>query len=165
MSGQWIVTLVPPARPAPRAAAWSGRAAAWLLMSLGADSGQRRARDLRRLAREVEGEQPELARELRGIAMHEASLQARLPKKSDPVWLRAARAVAGKLAAVRERVRTAWQRSPRDAARVAETRAAATAREAAEVRCMAHLFDKSDPGFAADLYAAADRHERASLAE
>ncbi len=31
--------------------------------------------------------------------------------------------------------------------------------EAAEVRAMAELYRKVDPGFAADLYAAADRHE------
>jgi hypothetical protein len=56
-----------------------------------------------------------------------------------------------------------WRRSQPDAASVQETDAEAAAREAAEVRRMAHLFDKTDPGFAADLYAAADRHERVSL--
>jgi hypothetical protein len=34
-------------------------------------------------------------------------------------------------------------------------------REAAEVRALAHSYRKTDPGFAADLYAAADRHELA----
>ena len=91
MSGQWIVTLVPPARPVPRGAAWGGRAAAWVLMRLGA-------------------------------------LRAEQHDASGP-----------------------------------ENRSEAAAREAAEVRRMAHWFDKTDPGFAADLYAAADRHERASL--
>lgn len=36
----------------------------------------------------------------------------------------------------------------------------AVAREAQEVRDMAHSYAKTDPGFAADLYAAAARHER-----
>jgi hypothetical protein len=34
------------------------------------------------------------------------------------------------------------------------------AREAAEVREMAHRLQHSEPGFASDLLAAADRHER-----
>lgn len=33
------------------------------------------------------------------------------------------------------------------------------AREAADVRTMARQYLKTDPGFAADLFAAADRHE------
>jgi hypothetical protein len=33
------------------------------------------------------------------------------------------------------------------------------AREAADVRVMARQYLKTDPGFAADLFAAADRHE------
>ena len=33
------------------------------------------------------------------------------------------------------------------------------AREAQEVRAIAHRWERSDPGFAADLYAAAARHE------
>jgi hypothetical protein len=57
----------------------------------------------------------------------------------------------------------AWRRSPQQGAGVPETHAEAAAREAAEVRQMAQWFDKTDPSFAADLYAAADRHERASL--
>ncbi|HEY0818944.1 MAG TPA: hypothetical protein VGD46_09215 [Rhizobacter sp.] len=32
-------------------------------------------------------------------------------------------------------------------------------REAARVRAMAHQFESSDPRFASELYAAADRHE------
>ena len=32
-------------------------------------------------------------------------------------------------------------------------------REAARVRAMAHRFESSDPRFASELYAAADRHE------
>jgi hypothetical protein len=36
----------------------------------------------------------------------------------------------------------------------------AVSREAQEVREMAHSYSKTDPGFAADLYAAAARHER-----
>jgi hypothetical protein len=37
-------------------------------------------------------------------------------------------------------------------------------REAAEVRRLAAQVSHSDPGFAADLYAAADRHERVAPA-
>lgn len=33
------------------------------------------------------------------------------------------------------------------------------AQEAAQVRALAHQFEASDPRFAAELYAAADRHE------
>ena len=113
MSGQWIVTLVPPARPVPRGAAWGGRAAAWVLMRLGA--------------------------------------------------LRAVRTITGKLEAAGGYARGAWRRSRQHGASVPETLAEAAAREAAEVRQMAQWFDKTDPSFAADLYAAADRHERASL--
>ena len=39
------------------------------------------------------------------------------------------------------------------------TKERATAREAEQVRRMAHTFSRTDPGFAADLYAAAMRHE------
>ena len=35
-----------------------------------------------------------------------------------------------------------------------------TAYDSAAVRALADSFRKSDPGFASDLYAAADRHER-----
>lgn len=35
--------------------------------------------------------------------------------------------------------------------------------EAAEVRAMAQGYRNSDPGFAADLFAAADRHERIDI--
>jgi hypothetical protein len=34
------------------------------------------------------------------------------------------------------------------------------AEEAADVRALADQYRRSDPGFASDLYAAADRHER-----
>ncbi|HVO05993.1 MAG TPA: hypothetical protein VMT83_04335 [Burkholderiaceae bacterium] len=40
----------------------------------------------------------------------------------------------------------------------------ATAKEAAMVRAMAHRHMSTDPGFAADLMAAADRHEAAANA-
>ncbi len=49
---------------------------------------KRRARDLLRMARELEREQPGLASELRGIAMHEAAAQARYPLKA---WVQALR--------------------------------------------------------------------------
>lgn len=38
--------------------------------------------------------------------------------------------------------------------------AAAVARELAGVRALADRYRRSDPGFASDLYAAADRYER-----
>jgi hypothetical protein len=52
-------------------------------------------------------------------------------------------------------------RSPLKAAQSAPalTRAEAAAREAEAVRNLAYSYSKTDPGFAADLYAAADRHE------
>ena len=40
----------------------------------------------------------------------------------------------------------------------------AVAREAQAVRDLAHSYTKTDPGFAADLYAAAERHERVNAA-
>lgn len=53
-----------------------------------------------------------------------------------------------------ERWRQAWLRLPRRPA------PRSAAQEAAEVRELAHHYRKSDPGFASDLFAAADRHER-----
>jgi hypothetical protein len=57
-----------------------------------------------------------------------------------------------------DRCRQAW--------RTATTRAEATPRgmaeELASVRALADSYRRSDPGFASDLYAAADRHELAS---
>lgn len=54
----------------------------------------------------------------------------------------------------------------RQAWRAATTRAEAKPRSAAEelaaVRALADSYRTSDPGFASDLYAAADRHELAS---
>ena len=38
-------------------------------------------------------------------------------------------------------------------------------RDAADVRALAYRHMKSDPGFAADLFAAADRHERLNANE
>ena len=45
--------------------------------------------------------------------------------------------------------------------RLAPARALSPAEEAARVRDLAGTYVKTDPGFAADLYAAADRYERA----
>jgi hypothetical protein len=42
----------------------------------------------------------------------------------------------------------------------ADTPQEAAAREAAPVRALADQYRRSDPGFASDLYAAADRYER-----
>jgi hypothetical protein len=110
MSGQWIVTLVPPSQPVPRGAAWGGLAAAWLLTGLGGDSGRHRQHDLQVMARELEHEQPQLAMELRGIAMHEASLQDRLPRKPNRLWPRLANAIARKLDDVRRHAQGARRR-------------------------------------------------------
>jgi hypothetical protein len=90
-------------------------------------------------------------------------LQARLPKKADPMWLRAAGSVAGKLAAASKHALAAWRKLPKQFESVHLTPAEAAVREAAEVRRLAYSYSKSDPGFAADLYAAAERHERAYL--
>ncbi len=46
----------------------------------------RRERELLRLAANVESEDPGLAAELRGIAMHEASAAARGPAPAQPAW-------------------------------------------------------------------------------
>lgn len=51
-------------------------------------------------------------------------------------------------------------RAVADLGRSAPPRAKSPAREAQEVREMAWSYRQSDPGFAADLAAAADRHER-----
>jgi hypothetical protein len=72
---------------------------------------KRRARDLLRMARQVEGEQPGLAIELRGIAMHEAAAQARYPHKGDSMWHRAGRAASRAAAWVRA-LRVLWSVAP-----------------------------------------------------
>jgi hypothetical protein len=43
----------------------------------------------------------------------------------------------------------------------AEPAPSSAAEELASVRALADSYRRSDPGFASDLYAAADRHERA----
>jgi hypothetical protein len=58
-------------------------------------------------------------------------------------------------------VPSTWRLASRPTRKAAATSAAdAVSREAQEVREMAHSYSKTDPGFAADLYAAASRHER-----
>lgn len=75
-----IKTFTPHLGPVPRGAAWIGAAAARVLrgcslvvamLRVPPASGQ----DLRALAREVESDQPTLAAELRGIALHSDALQ------------------------------------------------------------------------------------------
>ncbi len=56
-----------------------------------------------------------------------------------------------------DRCRQAW----RAMTAKAEPAAASAAEELASVRALADSYRRSDPGFASDLYAAADRHERA----
>ena len=54
----------------------------------------------------------------------------------------------------------AWRVAPPPARRVtAHNRVESAAREAQQVRSLAHSYSRTDPGFAADLYAAAARHE------
>jgi hypothetical protein len=74
MPSHIIKTLVPPRPAAPRAAEWIATAVARLLTS--AMHAPRREQDLLALAGEVEREQPGLACELRGIAMHVAAASA-----------------------------------------------------------------------------------------
>jgi hypothetical protein len=69
--------MVPPPVPEPRMARVVGTAAAWLCaraaglaQALARRARARRGGELRALASEVECEQPVLAAELRGIAMH-----------------------------------------------------------------------------------------------
>lgn len=64
------------------------------------------------------------------------------------------------LSASAQRVLTAL-RAALPQRRVAQARALTPAEEAARVREMASTYVKTDPGFAADLFAAADRYERA----
>jgi len=54
------------------------------------------------------------------------------------------------------RIRQAWHA----ATTKPEPPPRSAAEEAAAVRDLADTYRKSDPGFASDLYAAADRHER-----
>ncbi len=64
------------------------------------------------------------------------------------------------LSAAAQRVLTAmWAALPQR--RSTSTRAPSPAEEAARVRDLAGTYLKTDPGFAADLFAAADRYERA----
>jgi hypothetical protein len=56
---------------------------------------------------------------------------------------------------VLERWRQAWRKVTTEAA------PSSLADELASVRALADSYRRSDPGFACDLYAAADRHERA----
>ncbi len=55
-----------------------------------------------------------------------------------------------------DRCRQAW----RAATTKPEAAQPSAAEEAASVRTLADSYRKSDPSFASDLYAAADRHER-----
>lgn len=69
----------------------------------------------------------------------------------EPALPRFARALADVVHAGARLLATAWTAS-------ADTRANASA-DADRVRTMARAWEKTDPGFAADLYAAASRHE------
>lgn len=56
-----------------------------------------------------------------------------------------------------DRCRQAWRAVSNKAVPAARS----AAEELAAVRALANSYRESDPGFASDLYAAADRHERA----
>jgi hypothetical protein len=134
MSGHWISTLAPPLASAPRAAVLAGQAAAGVLIALRAAT-----------------------RCVSRVVRREAAAGLRDPQKGDSVWRRAGRAVWRGLEAMKQSLR----RPSKGTQPVPTlTRAQAAAREAAEVRNLAHSYSKSDPGLAADLYAAAERHER-----
>jgi hypothetical protein len=55
-----------------------------------------------------------------------------------------------------------WRQAWRAVATRAEAAPRSMAEELAAVRALADTYRQSDPGFASDLYAAADRHELAS---
>jgi hypothetical protein len=81
MSVRTVRTIVPPPVAVPRGALWAADAAAWIIGLLrplrpAHREEVRPAEALLELAREVEAEEPALAAELRGIAMHRAA-QAR----------------------------------------------------------------------------------------
>jgi hypothetical protein len=55
-----------------------------------------------------------------------------------------------------------WRQAWRAMTTKAETAPRTAAEELAAVRALADSYRQTDPGFASDLYAAADRHELAS---
>jgi hypothetical protein len=54
-----------------------------------------------------------------------------------------------------------WRQAWRTVTTKTEATPRGLAEELASVRALADSYRRSDPGFASDLYAAADRHERA----
>jgi hypothetical protein len=78
MAVRIIRTVAPPPVPVPRGALWAADAAVWILAHLRRLRRERAhpADDLLALARAIESDEPALAAELRGIAMHRAA-QAR----------------------------------------------------------------------------------------
>jgi hypothetical protein len=55
-----------------------------------------------------------------------------------------------------------WRQAWRAMTATAEPAPRSAAEELAEVRALADSYRRTDPGFASDLYAAADRHELAN---
>jgi hypothetical protein len=95
MSIQVMKVMVPPPIHVPRVAGLIDALAAWWAPR------NRREDDLLQLAREVEPEQPSLACELRGIAMHEAAATAsRQAAQPESRWRRAGRRVWQQLEAM-----------------------------------------------------------------
>jgi hypothetical protein len=74
ISRQIEVRIPAPVQP-PRGAVLAGTLAAWLLQWTAKALAPRPAHDLRTLAHDVEAQQPALAAELRGIALHCEALQ------------------------------------------------------------------------------------------
>jgi hypothetical protein len=142
MSKQEVMKMMVPALPAaPRGAAWAAQAGAAVLAALRAvwraleaQGNRRAARALREAAGRYDAVNPDLARRLREAA----TLTERPHAPPAPASHR-----------------------PGEPAEALATR---LAREAAEVRELAFTQLDLDPQFAADLFAAADRHERARAA-
>lgn len=102
MSSRVMKVMVPPAIGMPRVALLVDAVVGWWQ-----PSPRRREDDLLQLAREVEPEQPELACELRGIAMHEAAAAARRPVPVESGWRRVGRRIRAALGTLRPELKAA----------------------------------------------------------
>lgn len=152
---QRFKVLVPAPVPVPRGAKWAADFAAPVFSALAALGGSRDsilavagARSLRALWRVLESQGRRRAiRELRSIADGCESY--------DPARAQRMRECAAFLAFEDQggaQPPIATRKQPED-----------RTREAAEVRAWANQFTRTDPSFAAELYAAADRHETAEV--
>lgn len=143
--------LVPAPIPVPRGAKWAADVAAPVFNALSAIGSKDSvlavagARSLRALWRVLESQG-------RRRAIRELSAMAERSATNDPERAKRLRECAAFLAF--EEKNAAGQ-PPIAVRKTPEDRA----REAAEVRAWAGQFKNTDPSFAAELYAAADRHE------